>query len=615
MSTFIRDPREHFRNIKAIFEASPSNNMPLQPPSRPNSSVSFRHSRPVTPTDERPPAAILDPVSSEERELGDTIEGVVFDVPQPPYHQPVQPVEEPSSPKVQEQTTPVCPSASTRPSWVGRPAAISPYMPTTMPQEVKITFSSPSLQPPVYIISSLSEPQWEVLEMDASAGENGQLHFSKVFHAQPGEYQYKFRLGPGDWWVCDESGEIVDDGLGNRNNLVVIKEKAPAAALTRAKPPKPVVPEVQDREIHHQPPLFPHERHPNTEESLEPPPEDIPVHYQTPRQDTIALPGHGDVSDDEDDEEPSHHFSSPLFRHETGLGPFQASSGNCTPGADEDEEPILAPHEPAPLFKHEEMPLATHHDAQLPPATIFSTLPLPHQHDAVPAEADPHDPSLSPFPTSHEGILGSIRRASIHLVEDETTEDSIASPGTSPLAKSVRRGSSTPPTLPSLEEQEEEEHSDLSASKLPDFSALKEAIVHPTAPATPPKTPVEEHPHHSEHHHRVLAELDMAEEAKHDVKHHDEPVGDESGTTESASAEPANEAEAEAPKVADDEAPLPIHEELKKNVTQAVAKSGGWLSSLMGMVLTTAVAAFAVWFAWKVIGADAVKDGGAVMHG
>ena len=39
---------------------------------------------------------------------------------------------------------------------------------------------------------------------DASAGET-ELEFFKDFYVTEGHWQYKFRLGPGDWWVCNES--------------------------------------------------------------------------------------------------------------------------------------------------------------------------------------------------------------------------------------------------------------------------------------------------------------------------------------------------------------------------------------------------------------------------
>lgn len=76
---------------------------------------------------------------------------------------------------------------------------------------VVITFSVPGTQPPVYVASSLTNPAWDPLEMSVKEGRtpSGDLVFEKSFDAvESGEYQYKFRLGPGDWWVCDENAPI-----------------------------------------------------------------------------------------------------------------------------------------------------------------------------------------------------------------------------------------------------------------------------------------------------------------------------------------------------------------------------------------------------------------------
>lgn len=77
-----------------------------------------------------------------------------------------------------------------------------------MTQKVKITYNHAGLQPPVYIAGSLGELHWQPVEMDVSHKEDGELEFFKEFDAEEGEYQYKFRLGPGDWWVLDESKQI-----------------------------------------------------------------------------------------------------------------------------------------------------------------------------------------------------------------------------------------------------------------------------------------------------------------------------------------------------------------------------------------------------------------------
>ncbi|KAF4538778.1 hypothetical protein BFW01_g8429 [Lasiodiplodia theobromae] len=90
---------------------------------------------------------------------------------------------------------------------------------------VTITFSVPGTHPPVYVASSLTNPPWAPVEMSIKDERTpaGDLVFEKSFDAvESGEYQYKFRLGPGDWWVCDENAPIVSDEAGNRNNLLVV---------------------------------------------------------------------------------------------------------------------------------------------------------------------------------------------------------------------------------------------------------------------------------------------------------------------------------------------------------------------------------------------------------
>ncbi|KAK7530155.1 uncharacterized protein J3D65DRAFT_640359 [Phyllosticta citribraziliensis] len=73
---------------------------------------------------------------------------------------------------------------------------------------VTITFYHPSTSPPVFVATSLTNPPWQVVEMDVKQERtpSGDLIFEKKFDAvEAGEYQYKFRLGPGDWWVCDDN--------------------------------------------------------------------------------------------------------------------------------------------------------------------------------------------------------------------------------------------------------------------------------------------------------------------------------------------------------------------------------------------------------------------------
>src|SRR5271154_4777391 len=72
---------------------------------------------------------------------------------------------------------------------------------------VKITYERPGTIPPIFVAGSFTEPPWEAIELDHD-NHHGQFTFSKSFDMRPGKYQYKFRLGHGDWWVCNDQCEI-----------------------------------------------------------------------------------------------------------------------------------------------------------------------------------------------------------------------------------------------------------------------------------------------------------------------------------------------------------------------------------------------------------------------
>lgn len=97
-----------------------------------------------------------------------------------------------------------------------------------MKTPVKITYTNPGTQGPVYITTSLSSPPWDPLEMRVSdeKTEAGELIFYREFdEVEEGEYQYKFRLGPGDWWVLDHTTDTATDAAGNKNNVIVVRAK------------------------------------------------------------------------------------------------------------------------------------------------------------------------------------------------------------------------------------------------------------------------------------------------------------------------------------------------------------------------------------------------------
>lgn len=76
-----------------------------------------------------------------------------------------------------------------------------------------ITFSQAGVQSPVYVVTSLSSPPWEILEMSVSDEQttSGDLIFTKQFEdVAEGSYQYKIRIGDGHWFLdqSKESGKL-----------------------------------------------------------------------------------------------------------------------------------------------------------------------------------------------------------------------------------------------------------------------------------------------------------------------------------------------------------------------------------------------------------------------
>ena len=70
----------------------------------------------------------------------------------------------------------------------------------------KITFEKDGVQPPVFVAGRFTE--WNPVEMAYDTAESGGVIrnvFTHQVELDPGDYQYKFRLGHGDWWLLDES--------------------------------------------------------------------------------------------------------------------------------------------------------------------------------------------------------------------------------------------------------------------------------------------------------------------------------------------------------------------------------------------------------------------------
>lgn len=286
---------------------------------------------------------------------------------------------------------------------------------------------------------------------------SGEFTFVRNFDVEEGEYQYKFRLGPGDWWVCDEGKEVVDDGTGNRNNRVVVKAatvktavdsgvaspekettspKAPAGLMSKiTKKAEPVVkPAVEaTREV-----FASSDKGSSGQQTPEQERSDPMNDAGAVKQENVQ-PSHKNDIDSET--EP---YAAPLLRHES-----------LSPTSHEQEH--------SPLFRHESIGLGyNHHEDAAPHPDNNGSPAKPAFRTALaariaPQEADPNDPSLHHFPTDHQGIVDHIHRAHTRLPEDETSEDVITSSPASSTAISESSSVSAVPSLPSVNEEDDEQ--------------------------------------------------------------------------------------------------------------------------------------------------------------
>lgn len=88
------------------------------------------------------------------------------------------------------------------------------------PVHVTVEYSSPGAQPPVYVTGSFSG--WQPQEMQYTTDANNEHVFHKELEVEPGkEYHYKFRLGPGDWWVLNEDAPTCTSTSCLRQHTVI----------------------------------------------------------------------------------------------------------------------------------------------------------------------------------------------------------------------------------------------------------------------------------------------------------------------------------------------------------------------------------------------------------
>lgn len=89
----------------------------------------------------------------------------------------------------------------------------------------RISFSPKGAKPPIFIAGTFTNPPWQQLEMQSIELETpGEYRHEIRLNIPKGQdYQYKFRLGKGDWWDLNEEEPTVVDGAGNHNNLLPTK--------------------------------------------------------------------------------------------------------------------------------------------------------------------------------------------------------------------------------------------------------------------------------------------------------------------------------------------------------------------------------------------------------
>ncbi|KAI9166847.1 hypothetical protein HJFPF1_02962 [Paramyrothecium foliicola] len=94
-----------------------------------------------------------------------------------------------------------------------------------------VQFSKFGTRPPVFVAGTFTEPEWTPQEMQHSPSSDGELLFTAQVFVVPGtEHQYKFRLGPGDWWVLDDNAPTVNDSAGNQNNVLRVSHPTESVA-------------------------------------------------------------------------------------------------------------------------------------------------------------------------------------------------------------------------------------------------------------------------------------------------------------------------------------------------------------------------------------------------
>ncbi|CAG8954134.1 hypothetical protein HYFRA_00009238 [Hymenoscyphus fraxineus] len=358
---------------------------------------------------------------------------------------------------------------------------------------VTIKYAKPGTQPPVFLAGSFSSPPWLPQEMQHTTNKDGESEFVKEVLVEEGkEYQYKFRMGTGDWWVLCEDASIVTDDSGNTNNLLSVPQST-EPGRTSAKT-------SVDLDLNHpiQAPTMGAvngtSSHTNFNETLNddigtPPMSGTPDAAQVAAEvaDSAAKLDNGPPSPYVPDEEAGRigyrrMSSTPIpevadTAAEVADVAAKLDRPNLSqiempspPMSVEDEE-LYAPtpeHERVPLFPHE-CPGPTDKVVKSRASSLRNSSPIVASQSTMDADIDPNDPTLESFPTTREGVYEKIRALETRLPPDESPVTSPAVgrqterldlPNPSPRMLAQERS----PSLGAIEEEHELDEADRTPS-------------------------------------------------------------------------------------------------------------------------------------------------------
>jgi ATP-dependent RNA helicase MRH4 len=241
-----------------------------------------------------------------------------------------------------------------------------------------ISYSKFGTKPPIFVAGTFTDPEWTPQEMQYTHGSDGELMFTAEAFIQPDtDYQYKFRLGNGDWWVLDESLPIVYDDAGNQNNLLkVSSSEAPKPSMMQSTKKEPMEPTRLA-------PPQPNSMAANFANDLEVQADDKPIRV-------AALDDDGDDDDGQHTPSTLSYASSPLFAHES-LGGY-AFVDDCFD------------HDPAPASDNRRISVSI-------------------KDSFLMSNPDIDDPTLEKFPSDRTSIFDALRKVQTTLDDDVIQAD------------------------------------------------------------------------------------------------------------------------------------------------------------------------------------------------